>query len=48
MAVTAHAMAGAQDRALESGCEDYLAKPLDEQLLLVKVRQWIERGRLRC
>jgi two-component system, cell cycle response regulator DivK len=47
VAVTAHAMAGADAGALASGCDDYLAKPVDEQLLLVKVREWIARGRLR-
>jgi two-component system cell cycle response regulator DivK len=47
VAVTAHAMAGADVVALASGCDDYLAKPLDEELLLVKVREWVARGRSR-
>jgi CheY-like chemotaxis protein len=47
LAVTAHAMAGAEDRALASGCDDYLAKPVDELLLVVQVRKWVARGRLR-
>jgi CheY-like chemotaxis protein len=47
VAVTAHAMSGVEDRALESGCDDYLAKPVDEELLLIKVSEWIERGSLR-
>jgi two-component system, cell cycle response regulator DivK len=47
VAVTAHAMAGAEERARTCGCDDYLAKPVDERLLLVKVREWIARGRLR-
>ena len=44
VAVTAHAMAGDEARALASGCDDYLPKPVDEVLLLVKVREWLARG----
>jgi len=47
VAVTAHAMAGTEERALQCGRDDYLANPVDEQLLLVKVREWIALGRLR-
>jgi two-component system, cell cycle response regulator DivK len=47
VAVTAHAMAGDKGRALASGCDDYLPKPVDEELLQVKVRQWLARGRQR-
>ncbi len=47
MAVTAHAMAGDEARALASGCDDYLPKPIDEELLLVKVQEWLARGRKR-
>jgi CheY-like chemotaxis protein len=47
VAVTADAMSGARERALASGCDDYLAKPVDERLLLTKVREWIERGKQR-
>jgi CheY-like chemotaxis protein len=47
VAVTAHAMAGDKDRALASGCDDYLPKPVDEELLQVKVRDWLARGRQR-
>jgi two-component system, cell cycle response regulator DivK len=45
VAVTAHAMKGDEERALANGCDDYLPKPVDEQLLLVKVREWLARGR---
>ena len=47
VAVTAHAMAGDEARALASGCDDYLPKPIDEELLLVKVQEWLARGRKR-
>jgi two-component system, cell cycle response regulator DivK len=47
VAVTAHAMAGDKSRALASGCDDYLPKPVDEELLQVKVRYWLARGRQR-
>jgi len=47
VAVTAHAMAGDKARALATGCDDYLSKPVDEELLQAKVREWLERGRKR-
>ena len=41
IAVTAHAMAGDREKALEVGCTDYLAKPIDEDLLWEKVEKLI-------
>jgi CheY-like chemotaxis protein len=38
IAVTAHAMAGDEQRVLKAGCNDYLPKPIDEDRLLEKVR----------
>ena len=41
IAVTAHAMAGDQDKALQVGCNDYIAKPIDEDELWEKVEKHI-------
>ena len=38
IALTAHAMAGDRDRALEAGCDDYDSKPVEFDRLLTKVR----------
>ena len=37
IAVTAHAMRGDKERAMESGCDDYITKPIDEDLLFAKL-----------
>src|SRR5215813_6608085 len=41
IALTAHAMTGDAERALQSGCNDYLSKPLDEDLLFAKLAKFL-------
>jgi len=40
IALTAHAIAGDRQRALEAGCDEYASKPLDFPGLLTKIAQF--------
>jgi two-component system cell cycle response regulator DivK len=41
IAVTSHAMVGDELQARQAGCDDYIPKPVDEELLLRKVKKFI-------
>jgi CheY-like chemotaxis protein len=39
--LSAHAMQGDAERAKAAGCTDYLTKPVDEDLLLEKLKEYL-------
>jgi len=39
--LSAHAMQGDAEKALVAGCNDYLTKPVDEDLLLKKLKEYL-------
>jgi two-component system cell cycle response regulator DivK len=43
IALTAHALASDQDRAVEAGCDGYLAKPVEPRRVLEEVRRLLAR-----
>lgn len=45
IALTAHAMRGDRQRALDAGCDDYVCKPIDFDLLTAKIQSFLPEGR---
>ena len=44
IALTAHAMVGDREKAIESGCDDYDTKPVEFQRLLEKIEAILGKG----
>ena len=43
VALTAHALEGNRARAMEAGCDAYIAKPAEPHVVLKEVQRWLGR-----
>ncbi|MEJ2134240.1 MAG: response regulator [Desulfofustis sp.] len=45
IAVTSYALSGDEQKALEAGCDDYVAKPFSPRKLLAKIEQYLSNDK---
>lgn len=45
IAVTARVMKGEREKIIKFGCDDYIPKPIDPEIMLGKIDEWIKKKR---
>ncbi len=43
IALTAQAMKGDKEKLIQSGCDDYIAKPIDPEKIILKLNKWLSK-----